>query len=79
MAQEKKVTTKTLTLEGERPQLMIQESEYKGRPVLNIVFTGAGFPTVLKFGPGKAKMMLWATDEIQAFLAKHSGKLDSGD
>jgi hypothetical protein len=72
-------TIKTIELLGDKPPLMIQESEYKGNPVLNIVYVGPGFPTVLKFGPGKVKMALWSTEEMLAFHIKHMGKLPTDD
>jgi hypothetical protein len=68
-------TIKSIELLGEKPPLMIQESMYKDNPVLNIVYVGAGYPTVLKFGPGKVKMALWSVDEMLAFHIKHMGKL----
>jgi hypothetical protein len=76
MAEQTTTVTKTVELNAaDKPQLLVQESEYKGHPVLNVVYMGGGFPMALKFGVGKAKMCLWAIDEIKKFYDKHQGKL----
>jgi hypothetical protein len=78
MAEQSATVTKTVELNAaDKPQLLVQESEYKGHPVLNIVFIGGGFPMALKFGVGKAKMCLWAIKEIEAFYLKHQGNLSA--
>jgi hypothetical protein len=72
-------TIKTIKLLGEPPDLTYKVTDYQGRPCLNMIFIGAGYPTVLKMGPGKVKMALFSTDEMQKFLLEHGGKLDRKD
>lgn len=71
-------TIKTIRLLGERPSLMVQESKYRDHPLINLIYTGDN-PVVMKFGAGKAKMIIWSIDEIVAFYDRNKGKLDSGD
>jgi hypothetical protein len=64
----------TVTLNGPKPQLLIQEGEFKSKPMLHIVFLG-GMGKPLSFGVGKAKMILHSLPEIQAFYDKHQATL----
>jgi len=64
----------TVVLKGPKPQLMIQEGEFKGKPMIHIVFLG-GMGKPLSFGTGKAKMILHALPEIVAFYNKNAGRL----
>ena len=69
----------TIELVGTKPELMSSEGEYKGCPMLNIVFIGGGYPMTLKFGVAKAKMILHSLPEIKSFYDKHHGRLDAKD
>lgn len=68
----------TIELQGPKPELIIQESSSpNGKPMLQMVYIGGSYPTVLKFGVGKAKMILHALPEIKAFFDKHGHTLKS--
>ena len=72
-------TIKTIKLLGDPPDISYKVTSYNNRPVFNAIFVGAGYPTVLRMGVGKVKMTLFSTDQLQAFLLEHSGKLDHAD
>ena len=62
-------------MENEKPPIVVQETTYKGHPMLNLVYVGDGYPTTLRLGIGKAKMILASKEQIEAFYEKHKGQL----
>ncbi len=76
MADEQKIVH-TIELDGPKPELIIQGAKStKGSPMLQIVYIGQGtYPTVLKFGAGKAKMILHALPEIEKFYQENGSHL----
>jgi len=76
---EAKQTVYTVTLNEEKPPLMVGETVYHNNPILNIVFTGKGYPSTLKVGVGKVRMILHALPELVAFYEKYKGNLSSAD
>ena len=64
-------------LDGPKPEIIIQEtmSQNGKSPMIQMVYIGGSYPTVLKFGAGKAKMILHCIPEIEAFFVKHGQHL----
>lgn len=58
-------------LDGPKPNLMVTEGSFKGRPVIHILYLdGAGRPMTM--GAGKVKMILHALPELLAFYNKNA-------
>lgn len=52
--------------------MIVNESEYKGHPILEIRRTPEDkYP--FRFGVGKAEMLLACPEEIKKFVEKHQG------
>ena len=63
-------------LEGPKPDIIIQETKSQnGKPMLQMVYVGGGYPTVLKCGVGKVKMLLHCLPELTSFYEEHKGAL----
>lgn len=66
----------TVELKGPKPEIIVNETKSRrGAPMLQLVFIGGQYPTVLKFGAGKAKMILHSIPEIKKFFDQHGGHL----
>lgn len=67
----------TVKLDGDKPELIISEVKApNGSPMIQMDFLGGTYPTRLKFGVGKAKMVLYSLPEIKAFYDKYKSNLD---
>lgn len=64
----------TVELNEPRPNILVSPGEYKGNPMLHLVFLDGN--AKLSFGPGKARMILHSLPEIVAFYNMHKGRLD---
>ena len=76
MADEQQEIVHTVKLDGPKPEIMTQEGTFQnGRPCLTMVFIGGGYPTTLKVGVGKAKMILHSIPEVEDFFNRHKQSL----
>lgn len=63
-------------LDGPRPNIHVVEGTFKNRPMLNLIYLD-GYGKPFSFGAGKAKMLLHAIKEVEAFYNQYKGQLDS--
>ena len=67
----------TVELEGDKPELIVTEVKApNGSPMIQIDYLGGNYPTRVKFGVGKAKMVLYSLPEIKDFYDKYKRNLD---
>ncbi len=78
MAEEKSKIVHTVELDGPRPNIHVAESEFKGRPTINLIFLD-GYARPQSMGVGKVKQILHCLPELKAFYEKHKHRLDKSD